>query len=81
MTDDLLTRAQIVERVQFSRQNHSPFNPPFFMLPGVRGQFFYILRVDQQDEAYYVTILGWHPIARMPQWKAVDFLLNVEMEE
>lgn len=97
----LLTRAEIVseikrrisffetairERTGILRDERDvPCDP--VTLPNVRGQRFYVLRVDEQDEEHYIRELGYHPIARMPEaewkgaeWKCVDFLVNVEIE-
>ena len=85
------TRLQVVARVQSLNDIHASamvmglgvpgYMPHPVTIPGVPGQWFYVLRVAAHTEAHYIGILGWHPISRMPEKDVVDFLLNVKMEE
>lgn len=64
---DLLTRNQIIFRVKAMKLGvpftHSPFNAPV-RLPNVPDQQFFVLRVDEANEAHYTRVLGYYPISR-----------------
>lgn len=84
-THRLLTCAQIIRRVRQLRTEWGGDWHPFaasapIVLFGVPSQRFFVLRVDQADEAHYVRELGLYPIARMPEWGVVDFLINADVE-
>lgn len=81
----LLTLPEIIARVRYFNGLRS-LSPGSFLdrsvtLPNIHGQVFYVLRVDDCQQQHYVEMLKLHPIARMPEWGVVDFLLNAEMEE